>query len=164
MLLGALLIEDSRVFRDSLIPSLHIMAGAKVMAVAETAPEAMAALDGLSDRWQLSIVDLFLREGSGLDVLRALQRRSAHQRVAVLTNHATLEMRERARALGADAVFDKSTELDGFFEWCRQLRMSHLASGALDRTQGTRLALGSLSRRRGVPADACEPVHADRRC
>jgi hypothetical protein len=77
---------------------------------------------------------------------------------------ARLFRRPAADVRGSDGRQRIRTELDGFFEWCRQLRMSHLASGALDRTQGTRLALGSLSRRRGVPADACEPVHADRRC
>ena len=36
----------------------------------------------------------------------------------VLTNYPTPEMRRRCIALGADAVFDKSTELDAFFEHC----------------------------------------------
>jgi DNA-binding NarL/FixJ family response regulator len=97
MLLCALLIEDSQAFRDGLIPALHDMAAVEVIAVAETAHEAVAALGALSDRWQLAVVDLVLREGSGLDVLRAMERRLAHQRVVVLTNYATPEMRERAQ-------------------------------------------------------------------
>ncbi|SEK16540.1 MULTISPECIES: response regulator transcription factor [unclassified Variovorax] len=129
MLLCALLIEDSQTFRDGLIPALHDMAAVEVIAVAETARDAVAALGALPDRWQLAVVDLVLREGSGLDVLRAMERRLAHQRVVVLTNYATPEMRERVQRLGADVLFDKFTEMDAFFEWCTQLHCTQGASG-----------------------------------
>lgn len=36
----------------------------------------------------------------------------------VLTNNPTAEIRRRCLALGADGVFDKSTELDAFFDLC----------------------------------------------
>ena len=39
----------------------------------------------------------------------------AGRKVYVLTNHATADLREACVRLGADAVFDKSTELDEFF-------------------------------------------------
>jgi DNA-binding NarL/FixJ family response regulator len=42
--------------------------------------------------------------------------------VVVLTNYPTQEMRRRCLALGADAVFDKSNELEAFFEYCSSLR------------------------------------------
>jgi len=45
------------------------------------------------------------------------------QRV-VLTNYATLDMRSRCRALGADAVFDKSTEVDELIDWLEPRRQS----------------------------------------
>jgi DNA-binding NarL/FixJ family response regulator len=38
--------------------------------------------------------------------------------VVVLTNYATADIRQRSLALGADAVFDKSNELDEFFAYC----------------------------------------------
>lgn len=133
MLLSAVLIEDSQTIRDSLIPALRDLAEIEVIAVAETASHAVAALSRSSDAWQLAVVDLFLREGSGLDVLRSMQHRSSHQRVVVLTNYPTPEMRERSMRLGADAIFDKSTELDLFFEWCNQLHMVHLASNVAPR-------------------------------
>ncbi|SEK17235.1 MULTISPECIES: response regulator [unclassified Variovorax] len=136
MLLSAVLIEDNQTIRDSLIPALRDLAEIEVIAVAETASHAVAALSGSSDSsdsWQLAVVDLFLREGSGIDVLRSMQHRSSHQRVVVLTNYPTPEMRERSMRLGADAIFDKSTELDLFFEWCNQLHMVHLASNVAPR-------------------------------
>ncbi|MDB5893876.1 MAG: hypothetical protein JWQ88_1407 [Rhodoferax sp.] len=90
----------------------------RVVAVAETLDEATAALDLHGANWQVAVVDLFLRQGSGLDVLRACNQRLPHQRVIILTNYATAEIRHRCATMGADAVFDKSTELDAFFDFC----------------------------------------------
>jgi len=118
MPLTTILVEDSKTIRDNLIPALEELADVDVVATAETASDAIATLENLQDTWQLVVVDLFLREGSGLTVLRACQGRAVHQRVVVLTNYPSEEMRRRSLELGADAIFDKSTELDQFFGWC----------------------------------------------
>jgi len=68
--------------------------------------------------WSLAVIDLFIKEGSGLGILSALQGRRPTQRAVVLSNYATREMRHRCAALGADEVFDKSTELDLFLDYC----------------------------------------------
>ncbi|BEP52361.1 response regulator [Variovorax paradoxus] len=117
MPLTTILVEDSRTIRDNLIPALEELAGARVVATAETA---QAAIDALAQHgtWQLAVIDLFLKEGSGLTVIRSCQGRASNQHVIVLTNYPSAEMRRRCLALGADAVFDKSTELDAFFEHC----------------------------------------------
>ena len=118
--LSAILIEDSRTIRESLIPALAEIANVEVIAVAETAADGIAALITHQDRWQLAVVDMFLREGNGLEVLRASQARGDDQHVLVLTNYATTDIRQRVKAAGADAVFDKSTEIDLFFEQCKE--------------------------------------------
>ena len=51
----------------------------------------------------------------GLEVLAQLPGELAGRKVYVLTNYATADLREACVRLGADAVFDKSTELDEFF-------------------------------------------------
>jgi len=119
MPLSTVLVEDSITIRENLIPALEELADAEVVGVAETASEAVALLEDLGDAWQLAVVDLFLREGSGLTVLRAGQDRRPHQRMVVLTNYPTPEMRRRCAELRADALFDKSRELDLFFDWCK---------------------------------------------
>ncbi|MDB5847931.1 MAG: hypothetical protein JWP29_1683 [Rhodoferax sp.] len=113
-----ILVEDSNKIREVLIPSMEELGNLQVVAVAETSAEALLALALHASVWQEAVVDLFLREGSGLDVLHACATRRPGQRVVVLTNYATSEIRRRCLALGADAVFDKSTELDGFFDFC----------------------------------------------
>lgn len=118
MPLATILVEDSQTIRENLIPALEELAGVQVLDCATSAAEAIAAL-ARHPSWQLAIVDLFLVESSGLTVLRACEGRRADQYVVVLTNYLTADMRRRCSALGADAAFDKSTELDAFFEHCR---------------------------------------------
>lgn len=118
MSLATILVEDSSTIRESLIPAMVELADMRVLTVAETSPEAVAALETHRDIWQIAVVDLFLRQGTGFDVLRACQERSRHQRVVVLTNYATDQIRRRCLELGADGVFDKSIELDAFFNQC----------------------------------------------
>jgi two-component system OmpR family response regulator len=69
-------------------------------------------------QWDLAIVDLFLRQGSGLGVLAACRNRLPHQRVVVLSNYATPDVRMRCAQLGVDAVFDKSNEIDDLVDYC----------------------------------------------
>jgi len=120
MPLPIILAEDSPAIRESLIAALVELADADVIAVAETAAEAIDALTAHASSWRLAIIDLFLKAGHGLDVLRAVKR-GPDQRIFLLTNFATADIRQRALASGADAVFDKSTELDQFFEACKAL-------------------------------------------
>jgi DNA-binding NarL/FixJ family response regulator len=64
------------------------------------------------------VVDVFLKQGSGLGVLRSCKQRNANQRAVVLSNYVNADIRARCTALGADAVFDKSKELEAFFDYC----------------------------------------------
>lgn len=117
MLLVTILVEDSRTIRDNLIAALLEFADVEVLATAETASEAILAAALYAERWNLMILDLFLKEGSGLTVLRALKGRRSDQRIVVLTNYATPDIRSRCVMAGASAVFDKSTELEAFFDY-----------------------------------------------
>jgi len=72
--------------------------------------------------WDLGIVDLFLREGSGLGVITACQQRRKHQKVVLMSNFAIKEVRDRCLQLGADAVFDKSNEIDALLDYCRMVQ------------------------------------------
>ena len=59
-------------------------------------------------------------EGSGLGVLTACNTRKPNQKVVVLSNYATADIRQRCAQLGVDAVFDKSNEIDALVEYCIQ--------------------------------------------
>jgi CheY-like chemotaxis protein len=127
MSLITFLVEDNKTIRDNLVPALEDLVNGRVVGFAETESDALAWLAAHPDDWQLLIVDLFLKEGSGLGVLAGCKTRSAGQRVVVLSNYVTVDIRARCEALGADAVFDKSRDLDAFIEYCNTDRPSGLA-------------------------------------
>ncbi len=118
MAIRTILVEDNKTIRDAMIPSMNEIAGIEVIGIAETADEGLAALQAHKDTWQLAVIDLFLRAGTGLTVVKAAKDRNPGQHVLVLSNYATPDMRARCLEDGANAVFDKSTELDAFFEYC----------------------------------------------
>jgi two-component system OmpR family response regulator len=50
-------------------------------------------------------------------VLNSFRERRPDQKMVVFTNYATPVMRERCLAWGANAVFDKSNEIDAFMKY-----------------------------------------------
>ncbi|MGE3349601.1 MAG: response regulator [Ramlibacter sp.] len=114
----AYIVEDSATIRENLIETLRELALVDPVGTAETEQEGRDWLARNGAQWDLAIVDLFLREGSGLNILEACRWRKPGQKMIVLSNHATRDVRWRCTQLGADAVFDKSTEIDALLEYC----------------------------------------------
>ena len=118
----AYIVEDNDLIRHNLVETLTEMAGVETIGYSATEDEACFWLDRHPKDWDLLVVDLFLLQGTGLGVLRNCAHRTALQKVIVLSNYATQEMRTRCMAYGADAVFDKSTELELFLDYCTAAR------------------------------------------
>jgi DNA-binding NarL/FixJ family response regulator len=118
MTFRAYIVEDSPTIRENLIETLQELADIEPVGTAETEHEGKRWLAQNDDDWDLAIVDLFLREGSGLNILESVRGRRPSQKIIVLSNHATRDVRWRCAQLGADAVFDKSTEIDALVDYC----------------------------------------------
>ncbi|APW40061.1 hypothetical protein RD110_25015 [Rhodoferax koreense] len=118
MVLRTYLVEDNPVIRENLIDTLAELANVKTVGAAGSEGEGCRWLTRNGDKWDLAIVDLFLKEGNGLGVLASCMDRRPQQKVVVLSNYATPEMRSRCMALKADAVFDKSNEIDALLDYC----------------------------------------------
>jgi len=114
------IVEDNATIRENLVATLQELASVQPLGWAETERDAKAWL-AANAAWDLLIVDLFLKQGSGLGVLEALQQRGRCQRVIVLSNYATADIRKRCAQLGADAVFDKSNEIEALVDYCLDL-------------------------------------------
>jgi len=114
----AYIVEDNDLIRDNLVGTLTELASVQTVGYSTTEADACYWLGRHPKDWDLLVVDLFLEQGSGLGVLRKCLQRSAAQKVVVLSNYATAEVRNRCLACGADAIFDKSTELDLFLDYC----------------------------------------------
>lgn len=120
MKLRAFIVEDNATIRENLIDTLTELADIETVGVADTENEGTHWLMQHPQQWDIAIVDLFLRQGSGLGVLAACQTRLDHQKMVVLSNYATPDVRTRCEQLGVDAVFDKSNEIDALVDYCSQ--------------------------------------------
>ena len=125
------IVEDSPLIRENLIATLEELVPVQVVGTAADEATALQWLNTPGNDVGLVIVDIFLKSGSGLGVLRSAQGLPHSTRLVVLSNYATDDMRRRCLQLGADRVFDKSGEIDDLIEYC-----GHLAS-ASDTAAGT---------------------------
>lgn len=112
--LSILLIEDSAVLRGMLLEYLKDFPFIENVDWADT--EAMALRQLAAGKYDVVIVDLQLRQGNGINVLRAMQRNDTGAVRIVYTNHAQVSMyRRQCAEAGADYFFDKSLELEQVF-------------------------------------------------
>lgn len=109
--------------RTSLSAALEDLAPVKVIGFAESADQACCSLRNfsLASPCDLAIVDIFLKGGSGLDVLRCISTNDFVLNTVVLTNYATPAIRSACMPLGATRVFDKSGEVDEPIGYCQAL-------------------------------------------
>lgn len=116
--LNTYIVEDNLTIRENLVGTLEELTDVSAVGFAETENDARRWLRDHAADWQLAIVDLFLKQGSGLGVLQACATRGPQQKVVVLSNYATPDIRKRCAQLGVDAVFDKSNEIDALVDFC----------------------------------------------
>lgn len=119
--LQCFLVEDSGLILRGLIDTLQEMLPLQVVGSAGDEAAAKAWLERCGQDIDLMIVDIFLKQGTGLEVLKHADALALRCRKVVLTNYATPDMRTRSVALGADRVFDKSSELEELIDYCASL-------------------------------------------
>jgi DNA-binding NarL/FixJ family response regulator len=116
------IVEDSPVLRERVIESLEETGNSRVVGSADTEDEAVSGIiDSVPDA---VVLDIQLREGNGLNVLRRLRNIDLEVRplVIILTNYNYPEFRYRAMTAGTDYFFDKATELHRVAEIIGALR------------------------------------------
>jgi DNA-binding NarL/FixJ family response regulator len=131
--LKTFIVEDSPVIRDNLIATLEELVPVRVVGSAEDEAGALAWLAGPEtpeSKIDLVIVDIFLKSGSGLGVLRKAVTLPRTAKLVVLSNYATPDMRQRCLELGADRVFDKSDEIDALIQYCARLAAGETGDSA----------------------------------
>jgi DNA-binding NarL/FixJ family response regulator len=122
--LRVLIIEDSAIIRARLAESLAEIPNVEIVGQVDTEADALAQMRQTT--WDAAVLDLQLKQGTGLGVLKALGRnaRAPHTKIIVFTNYAFPQYRDRSLLLGADYFFDKSRE----FHRVREV-LNALASG-----------------------------------
>lgn len=110
--LRVFLIEDSPHVRDMLLDFLHVPGEVEISGYADTEDDSVAAI--IAQPVDAVIVDLRLREGSGMAVIERIRKANLNPspKLIVFTNHPFPEIKQRAMKLGADYFFDKSADYE----------------------------------------------------
>jgi DNA-binding NarL/FixJ family response regulator len=100
-----LLVDDHELIRNGLSGVFELEADMRIAGVAGTVGEALAAYDELAP--DVVVSDLQLQDGTGLDIVRAIRKRSNETGFVVLTMHAGDEQIFAAMEAGASGFVGK---------------------------------------------------------
>lgn len=129
MEIRAFVVEDNANLRENLTGALEELTCVKVVGGCGTEEEGLTWMSDPKHVWDLAIIDLFLRQGSGIRLAQRIVRQRPTQKIVVFSNYVNASVRKRCAQLGVDAVFDKSTEIDALVDYCaRQCYQLSVAS------------------------------------
>jgi len=114
-----LIADDSDIVRERLAYLLGDVRGVEIVGQAEDAVEGSSLAEALKP--DVTILDVRMPRGSGVDVLRSIKRDNPAATVIILTNFVDPEARQLCLAQGADYFFDKSIEFEKAVQVLREL-------------------------------------------
>lgn len=110
-----IIFEDSAYFVDRLRTMLSGVDGLEIVAIA---PGSGGALELLRHHQpDCLLIDMFLAEGAGLDVLRAMSTLSYKPLALIMTSEPSEELERACRLLGADSLLDKARDFNRILEF-----------------------------------------------
>jgi DNA-binding NarL/FixJ family response regulator len=120
-----ILIEDSESIRMRLAEALSEIEHIEVIGYAETEAEAISLLRHIG--WDVAVLDLQLKAGTGIGVLKSVtpDERPPKSSIIVFTNYAFPQYKDRCLQLGAQGFFDKSRELHKLRDCVRAVVARH---------------------------------------
>jgi DNA-binding NarL/FixJ family response regulator len=119
--LKVFVVEDNLLLRKLIVEALTDIPSVEIVFYADNEISATNWLSSNDSAWDLLVLDLHLKQGSGVGALNWCTTRRTRQRVVVLSGELSQEVRRKCIALRADAVFDKATEMADFMDYCRAL-------------------------------------------
>ncbi|HWQ15365.1 MAG TPA: response regulator [Roseiflexaceae bacterium] len=115
----ALVVDDDERVRTTLTRILRWLGAWDEIGAAADSAEALERAAALRPR--LVLIDLWLPDGRGLDLIPALRAATPPPRIVVLTAEEDPELREQALASGADSYLLKTTPADALIAALRAL-------------------------------------------
>ena len=121
MTLRVLLVEDSPLLAERLRESLDDLENIEVVGVVSDESSAVAA--ARSERVDVIVLDLQLKEGTGFGVMQRLGK--ARPTIIVFTNYMLPEYQRRANALGVEYFLNKSVDYERLPQLIQELGSAH---------------------------------------
>ena len=106
--LRLMIVEDSEFFAQWLNKEISLIPNVEIVSEVQTAAQALVEI--LEKKPHVMILDLRLREGNGLEILKTVRSRKLELTVIVFSNYP--EFRKDCLDLGADYFFDKSHDFE----------------------------------------------------
>jgi DNA-binding NarL/FixJ family response regulator len=111
------LVEDLKNIQAAMAQMLEGLGDYRIVRTVSTEAEALDWLERNPGAWGLAVIDLVLAQGSGMQVISRCRRTNPQGRVVVFSNFVSPGIRAHCIRLGADAAFDKTTELKEFADY-----------------------------------------------
>jgi two-component system OmpR family response regulator len=105
--ISLVMVEDSKEIQSAVEDLLGMIGGFEISARLQTEAEGTEWLEQHGSSWDLAVLDLVLRDGSGFNLIRRFKAANEQGRIIVLSDYATPIIKVRCVELGADAVFSK---------------------------------------------------------
>ena len=102
--------DDSSIVCRGLNTMLSEFPDVHIVGKAATAQDAITEVEVMNP--DVVILDIRLRDGSGIEVLERIKKGTTSPIVIMLTNYPYPQYRKRCMDLGADYFFDKVTEIE----------------------------------------------------
>lgn len=108
------IVDDSVEIRQRLIGLLSEARNLRVVGQAETAEEALKALEDVQP--DILLLDIRLPGKSGIELLREVKRRQPGMQIIMMTNYDYPYYRRQSMKAGADSFFNKTWEFESLIE------------------------------------------------
>jgi DNA-binding NarL/FixJ family response regulator len=150
-----LVVDDHAMVRDGIRLRVSLHDDLEVCGEAESADEALALVKGMNP--DLVIVDISLKSGHGIELVKQIKAHSSRIRILVATMYKESLYAERALRAGASGYLNKQESREKVIEAIRAVLAGerYLSQGMTDRL--VRRALGHADASRSSPVDALSP-------
>ncbi|MBC7499590.1 MAG: response regulator transcription factor [Herminiimonas sp.] len=119
--LRVFIVEDSALVRELIIENLSRINGVDIVGFSDTESDALAQLAELE--CDVMVLDIELKHGNGLNVLRTLRENQMHgdDLKIIFSNNVSNTYRRLGEQYGVDHFFDKTSEFSNLYSLIEQL-------------------------------------------
>ena len=119
--------DDSKLIRDRITERVKLIDSVNVVAQTTNSYETIEEIK--KHKPDVLILDIRMPEGSGINVLKYIQKNKIRIVTIVVTNYPIIQYKNKCFELGADYFFSKATEFDEVFKLVEKLANSNEGNG-----------------------------------